>query len=98
MDGENNLQAWREAVNILNILYRVADSDGPPAGRMDGRIHDVVKDQNFTDCYREPMTRYNLVITVMRLWVLQKGDKSLTKRLSASRGLYSMELVTYSKE
>jgi len=76
----------------------MADSDGPPAGRLDGRIHDVIKDQNLTDCYAQPMARYHLVTTVMRSWVLQKADKSLTKRLSASRGLYSMELVIYSKE
>jgi len=44
------------------------------------------------------MTRYHHVTMVMRSWVLQKADKSLTKRLSAPRGFYSMELVTYSKE
>jgi hypothetical protein len=86
MDGGHNLQARREAVNILNKLWRVADSDGPPAGR----IHDVVKDQNFTDCYTEPFTRWHLATMVMRSCVLQKADKLLPKRLPASRGLYSV--------
>jgi 3-deoxy-D-arabino-heptulosonate 7-phosphate (DAHP) synthase class II len=94
MDGGDNLQAYREAVNMLNKLQRVADSEAALAGRQHGRIRDVVKDQNFTDCYTKPTTRWHFVTTVMTSWGLEEADKFLTQRLSASRGLYSMERVT----
>ena len=96
-DGGDNLQARIEAVNILNRLSRVADSDGPPAWLLCGRIQGTVEDQNFKECYTESMTRLYLVTTVMRSCVLQKAEIFLTKRLSISQGRYFMELVTYSR-
>jgi hypothetical protein len=61
------------------------------------RTQGIVKDQNGMESYTQPTIRRYLVTTVMRLYILKKAEKFLTKVLLVSQGLYSKELVTYSR-